>query len=101
MSDKTHIFPAVASIVDDIRSDAGKAPGAIELRAIDGDIWGIGFRCPCGCGEESWLPLEPRNPHGWTWDGNREAPTLEPSVLQSGLPCKWHGFLRNGEWVLA
>lgn len=80
------------------------APGAIELRAIGGEVMGIGFRCPCGCGYESWLPVRPRdkpNKQAWTWDGNCCAPTLEPSVLQSGLPCKWHGFLRNGEWVLA
>ena len=33
----------------------------------------------------------------WDWDGNREAPTLTPSIL-----CKvsgWHGYLTNGVLV--
>jgi hypothetical protein len=47
----------------------------------------------------SWLPVNgAEKVHGWDWDGNREAPTLTPSVLQSGLPCRWHGYLTAGEW---
>jgi hypothetical protein len=37
-------------------------------------------------------------PH-WKWDGNREAPTLSPSILVHGNPgwsAEWHGFLENG-----
>jgi hypothetical protein len=37
----------------------------------------------------------------WTWDGNREAPTLSPSILVWGegrdKPATWHGFLRAGK----
>ncbi len=29
----------------------------------------------------------------WKWDGNEDAPTLEPSI---DLPGEWHGFLRAG-----
>lgn len=88
-----------AIIVDDLDSDAGRDPGAIELRDLDGELAGIAFRCPCGCGFDSWLPINgPEKDHGWNWDGNREAPTLTPSVLQSGLPCQWHGYLTAGEW---
>lgn len=86
-----------AIIVPEIRSEAGLTAGAIELRELNGEMKGIAFRCPCGCGEESWLPVG-RGERGWEWDGNREAPTLKPSVLQSGLPCKWHGYLTGGEW---
>lgn len=88
-----------ALIVDAIRSEAGLAAGAIELcRYRDTDrVGGFAFRCPCGCGGESWLPVG-RGDAGWEWDGNEEAPTLTPSVLQQRLPCKWHGWLRNGHW---
>lgn len=35
---------------------------------------------------------------GWGWDGNREKPTLTPSVHTFG---HWHGWVRNGEMVEA
>jgi hypothetical protein len=86
-----------ASIVPNIRDCM--TPGAIEFRERDGSVEGIAFRCPCGCDYESWMPVHPDNPESWHWDGNRDAPSLTPSVLQSGLPCKWHGYLTNGEWL--
>lgn len=86
-----------AIIVNDI--DNTDVPGAIELRELDGIVAGIAFRCPCGCSHQAWLPVDRQDhPHSWIWDGNRDAPTLTPSILQSGLPCKWHGFLTAGEW---
>jgi Family of unknown function (DUF6527) len=40
---------------------------------------------------------------GWVWDGNREKPTLNPSILTSmTIPVTgeyielWHGFMRAG-----
>ncbi len=37
----------------------------------------------------------------WQWDGNRESPTLSPSILVWGngreKPATWHGFLRAGK----
>ena len=35
----------------------------------------------------------------WQWDGNREAPTLSPSILvyNGDHSERWHGFLRNGK----
>jgi len=86
-----------AIVVDKIESEAGHQPGAIELRDLEGRMMGIAFRCPCGCGYTSWLPVTQED-RGWEWDGNREAPTLTPSILQSGLPCKWHGYLTAGEF---
>ena len=94
-----------ALIVPDIDGDPGQEPGSIELReglGNPGVVAGSGFRCPCGCGKEGWLPVNGEGSPGpsWEWDGNRERPTLAPSVLQlSG--CRWHGWLRNGEWVTA
>ncbi len=36
----------------------------------------------------------------WQWDGNREAPTLSPSILHHSRP-EWHGWMRAGRLVLA
>lgn len=36
----------------------------------------------------------------WTWDGNREAPTLTPSILHHSTP-EWHGYLTAGKLVPA
>lgn len=30
----------------------------------------------------------------WTWDGNRERPTIAPSIHVIG---HWHGFVENGQ----
>jgi hypothetical protein len=86
-----------ATPVDDI-DDAHGTPGAFEIiEHADSSSAGVGFICPCGCGREGYLSFTPPGPQ-WTWDGNREAPTLTPSVQQVG-GCRWHGWLRAGEWV--
>ena len=43
------------------------------------------------------VPLHPqKNSNGasWTWNGNREKPTLSPSINCHGC---WHGFITDGE----
>ena len=38
-------------------------------------------------------------PH-WQWDGNKESPTISPSILVhavEGWTDGWHGYLRNGK----
>lgn len=93
-----------AIIVEDIRSEAGHAPGAIEVRSLGGEVRGFACRCPCGCGHEIWLPVKPQGTPDrgtrecWDWDGELKEPTLHPSVYNTGLPCKWHGYLRQGVW---
>jgi hypothetical protein len=84
--------------IDALRSE--KTAGAIQYRFRgDGALGGIAFFCPCGCGGESYLPAKGYgHSQEWEWDGNREAPTLTPSVQQVG-GCQWHGWLRGGEWV--
>ncbi|WP_081816764.1 DUF6527 family protein [Fodinicurvata fenggangensis] len=87
-----------ALLVEDI--DAVRVtPGAYEFTVRHGeeDPCGMIFNCPCGCGREGYLPFKPEPSPSWLWDGNREAPTLRPSVLQIG-GCRWHGFLTAGEW---
>lgn len=42
----------------------------------------------------------------WDWDGNKEAPTISPSILvesrDEGRDIeRWHGYLRAGELVSA
>lgn len=69
----------------------GGVPGAFEIVE---DQW-LQFICSCGCGRFFRLPLF--KPHGWTWDGNRERPTITPSIRQLN-GCKWHGHLRAGVW---
>ncbi|MBV2147892.1 hypothetical protein KRZ98_06255 [Sphingobium sp. AS12] len=98
-------LPAI--VVDDIDTEAGRAAGAIELRLalLTDGVAGIAFRCPCGCGSEGYLPIQlngmDRRGPEWEWDGNPETPTLSPSVFNTGMPCKWHGWLLAGEWVSA
>lgn len=90
-----------ALIVDDIDTlRAEKAAGALVFRLRgDGALGGIAFICPCGCARESYLPARGQgHTQEWDWDGNRDAPTLRPSVHQVG-GCQWHGWLRNGEWM--
>ena len=38
------------------------------------------------------------NDDDWQWDGNRDAPTLTPSLHWVGV---WHGWMRAGELVSA
>ncbi len=41
------------------------------------------------------IPLEISGPRAWAFDGNREAPTLSPSVHVVG---HWHGWIRAGRF---
>ena len=58
-------------------------------------IGGLRFVCP-GCGKLGGLNF---GPQGWTWDGNREAPTCTPSILHDVATCGWHGYLTAGEFT--
>lgn len=105
---------AVENAFDHARfgEDDGRA-GVFTLEQAPPDrkgFWGwIVFTCPCGCGSMSRLPigLNEKPPQGvdpggvkatWQWDGNREAPTLSPSIHHIG---HWHGYLRAGFWTQA
>jgi hypothetical protein len=60
-------------------------------------------------GDESFtesvtLPISQDNkPATWQWNGNKEAPTLTPSILVWGngkdKSATWHGYLREGKLV--
>jgi hypothetical protein len=55
------------------------------------------FVCPCGCGAVGGVNVSigSKEQHAWLWDGNKEKPTLTPSIQQT-TPCRWHGFLTAG-----
>ena len=58
----------------------------------------LSFVCPCGCGSANQIPVHcGDNGAGWKWNGDRARPTLTPSIAQT-TPCKWHGFLTDGEF---
>ncbi len=53
------------------------------------------FKCP-GCGEVASIPISMEGSgKDWKWDGNKESPTLNPSIHSVGC-CGWHGWLRGG-----
>ena len=92
-------------LVDDV-DDPGSPPGSFNYFVGSGspDVIGMVFRCPCGCGDLSGIefdnvpPKPPRDTHRWHWNGNRETPTLTPSLHKTD-GCGWHGFLTNGEFL--
>lgn len=53
----------------------------------------------------SILPVQPVKASGkpyWNWNGNREAPTLTPSILvhpNPGWSEGWHGYLTDGKLI--
>lgn len=61
------------------------------------------FPCPRKPGQECHVLLKPwpiRNCPTWDWDGNRDAPTLSPSINCNGEGgCGWHGFIQAGQIV--
>lgn len=87
--------PVVAVVVNDV-DEALDEPGAIEIRTEFPGAEGLAYVCPCGCKAQGWLPFRPQVSPSWAWDGNRERPTLEPSIWHKG---HWHGWLKNGVWV--
>jgi hypothetical protein len=69
----------------------------VDITGDDSMLWS--FWCQ-GCERSHWIGK------GWTWDGNREAPTVSPSVLvrypgpDAGTgdapPAVCHLFIRAG-----
>jgi hypothetical protein len=60
----------------------------------------IYLRLPMPNDESSACILPIDGSRGWQWDGNREKPTITPSIWYHTTP-DWHGFVRNGELVPA
>lgn len=70
--------------------------------APDGEPPAIWIRTPDGSqnGTVGRLPITADSAQGgWQWDGNRDAPTLSPSIHRLALPGYkpgWHGFMLAG-----
>lgn len=77
------------------------APGTGNIRTLDDDSIIFTYVCPCGCGAVTFVEIA-TNPvgHVWKWNGNKEKPTLSPS-LQQHSACRWHGFVRRGQFEKA
>jgi Family of unknown function (DUF6527) len=73
--------------------------GAAQWSVCDGEIHSLLFVCPCGCKKVRTVPvkMQPNPAHAWWWDGQKESPTLKPSIQIVG-ECQWHGWLTAGEW---
>jgi hypothetical protein len=76
---------------------------AFEFIGDDGNgnpKW-MAFPCQGVVRETCHIALRPsqKNAVGasWEWDGNREAPTITPSVNCEKV-CGWHGWIRNGQF---
>lgn len=57
------------------------------------------FVCPGHCKALTAIALRPvvdGSAQSWEFDGNLEAPTLQPSINHVGC---WHGWLKNGEFT--
>lgn len=100
MADRNHDRAVVAMRVD--RIDAHAVAGNFKISGSDGYAR-ILYICPCGCG--NWKDLAifahgtPKPPIvAWRWDGNCDAPTLDPSIRDLSH-CKWHGHLTAGAFV--
>lgn len=50
------------------------------------------------------ITTAPKQDNSWLWDGNKESPTITPSIRilgGNGQPDKWHGWLTAGKIVEA
>jgi len=71
--------------------------------SMEGAIAAICFLCPT-CGANHAVGVKPGDPSGWEWNGDLDKPTLSPSLSfayghpKSNPDCRWHGFLKDGEW---
>lgn len=87
-----------------------RAPGMAKWARRESDPEGeatLLWACPCGCGDLSAVACSTaacstagrkQTADGspcWSWNGSRDAPTLQPSLLRT-RGCKWHGYLTDG-----
>lgn len=88
-----------AHIVGDSYYQKEIPPGSAKWATDQtGKIAALILTCPCGCGEICAVSIAPPADKGWSWDGNKELPTLTPSILRTEH-CRWHGYLTRGEFI--
>lgn len=87
--------------------DQTLAPGEYFIAECPVGRFYMHFGCPCGTGHRTAIPIKAgldsgdANKNIWWWNGKRDDITLNPSIFLTYEPCKWHGYLENGEWRLA
>lgn len=89
---------------EDIKGRAGHFIWTGLHGVESGGPYGMMFACPCGCGQygsvhfdlpavRAWGADHNTRMTMWQWDGNKEKPTLSPSIMHDN---HWHGYLRAG-----
>ncbi len=61
------------------------------------EIVELAFVCPCGC-PQTIIVVSVKGPVHWQWDGDKEKPTLAPSIAKTDGTHSWHGHLIKGEF---
>lgn len=85
------------------KSKAIEQVGDFTWEFVDGDLRRLVVAIPC-IHHRGWIHSEWTIGHKndcdaqWTWDGNEDKPTLNPSLHAVGV---WHGYVRNGQLVEA
>jgi len=75
-------------------------PGTFSFHIVkEGDVRRLRIFYECPRGNTCGVPVEGPGQH-WQFDGNRDTPTLTPSINCVG-GCLWHGWIRNGKMVTA
>lgn len=71
-------------------------PGTIHFATFLGsdEIASAFIKCP-GCGDKVVLEF---NKTGWTWNKDKENPSLRPSIKHQ-FGCGWHGWLTDGKFL--
>lgn len=94
MPTRNHITPVTAVLNDPWNWDDERS----GLFRVDDDGRHILLTCPCNCGTTMHLPINVKIDRHWLWDGNRDVPSLDPSIRDMG-GCHFHGFLKQGVWT--
>lgn len=86
--------------LDEVFEQAG--PGVFFIYEDGHHIY---CECPCGCAAHMRLPIHdtpeqpaPANRPSWWWNGDRDKPTLRPSIRDTA-GCRFHGHLTDGVWT--
>ena len=58
--------------------------------------------CPCGCKNHTVIPFAfKKEKYRWEMTDNNGVITFDPSLLNSGFPCKSHYFIRDNKIIWA
>ena len=89
----------VAAVAAEFLDDRAPAGGFVVRTEKDGST-SLCYVCPCACGDWRCLPVTTgvKAERAWLWDGDRETPTLTPSIRHLDR-CRFHGFLTAGVWT--